>query len=1023
MSKNIVDEYLFYQEKYTKLYGNMTIVFMMVGSFYEAYATQTKGFDLIKVSEITNLAITRKDKSSEKIDTKNPYMMGFNIASYDKFLKMLIDNGFTVVIVDQITPPPKPKRAVTGVYSAGTYMNDTNLDSNNIVSLYIEDEKQKSGKYLSCIGLSAIDLTTGECSVYETFPTITDEKYSLDEAYRFIISHNPKEIIISRKEVPQISIKKENLLTYLELENKNIHYCDNVNKNYYKLSYQNDFFGKVYNNIGMHSPIEAIDMEKMYYARISFIILLDFAYKHNENLINYLNKPIIFYNNKHLILGNNAIYQLNILENNSIDAQNIKYKCLFDVVNQTSTAMGRRFLKNTICHPLNDVDEINTRYNCIEELIQDDLYLVLEKHLSLILDLERLSRKIFLCIIQPYEMANLIESFQEIGNIYKLLKNTKYNIKFIPDNNILKKLDTFLKKTKDIFNLEQLKKQNINDITRSFFNRGIYTQIDELDDKVANNLSTLQEICQVLSSYIEDKNPFQKNKKNNNDKNNNDNDENNDENDDNNEEKLKIQLKRNDRDGYYLILSKKRAQCLEKKIKNMDYIIINDTLKINPKEIQFKELKDRTKMIFENMQTASCNIDNLKEKLIGLIKKKYNETLTLFSTSFNDMFKLITKSMAILDFIKSCAKTAKRFNYCKPTIIQNDDNGYFKAIKLRHPIAERLRTDIEYVPHDLSLGKPCGWKQNDELLEGMLLFGLNSAGKTTLMKAVGLNLIMAQCGMYVAAENYEYSPYESVFARITGNDNIFKGLSSFALEMTELDAIFNRSGPKTLVIGDEITRGTETISGASIITASLIYLAQSHCSFIFATHLHEIVESQRIKDLNNIKMFHLTVSYDKDQDVLVFDRILKPGSGDSVYGLTVARHIIKNKDFIKLAQEIKNEIMEQNNTILPDKTSKYNANLYIDACQICGKQNTNKKHTGYLDTHHINFQSNCNEDGFVIGKSYLPMNAKSNLIVLCKLCHHQVHHEELVIKGYKETSKGRMIDYKFKSKSDKNLTS
>lgn len=511
MTKNIIDEYLFYQEKYTKLYGDMTIVLMMIGDFYEAYATKDKGFDLEKISEVADLQITRKNKSIEQVDTKNPYMLGFNIAAYRKYLKILISNGFTVVIVDQITPPPKPKRAVTGVYSAGTYIDDSeSLDSNNVVSLYIEEEKQMSGQYLSCIGLSSIDLTTGECSVYETFPTLTDEKYSLDEAYRFIISYNPKEILISRKEIPQISIKKENLLNYLEIDNKIIHYCDNVNKNFYKLSFQNDFFSKIYKNVGMFSPIEYLDMEKMYYARISFISLLDFAYKHNENFINYLNKPTIFHNNKHLILGNNAIYQLNILENNSIDTQNTKYKCLFDVVNNTSTAMGRRFLKNTICQPLNDIDEINTRYDCVEELINDDLYLEIEKHLTTILDLEKLSRKVYLCLIQPYEMATLIDSFREIGDIYTLLQNTKYNIQFVPSDTIIKKLNAFLKKTIDTFDLEELKKQKLNDITKSFFQRNIYPQIDELDDKVVNNLATLNEICKVLSTYIDDKNPFQK---------------------------------------------------------------------------------------------------------------------------------------------------------------------------------------------------------------------------------------------------------------------------------------------------------------------------------------------------------------------------------------------------------------------------------------------------------------------------------------------------------------------------------
>src|SRR5579885_2921154 len=153
MTKTIIDEYLFYQEKYTKIYGGKTIVFMMIGGFYEAYATDSRGFDLSKISEICNLVKTKRDKKIEKVDEKNPYMVGFNIAALEKFLKILVDNGFTVVIIDQVSLPPNPKREVTGVYSPGTYINDTNsIDSNNIVCLYIEDEKQLIGNYLTCIG-------------------------------------------------------------------------------------------------------------------------------------------------------------------------------------------------------------------------------------------------------------------------------------------------------------------------------------------------------------------------------------------------------------------------------------------------------------------------------------------------------------------------------------------------------------------------------------------------------------------------------------------------------------------------------------------------------------------------------------------------------------------------------------------------------------------------------------------------------------------------------------------------------
>jgi DNA mismatch repair protein MutS len=391
----------------------------------------------------------------------------------------------------------------------------------------------------------------------------------------------------------------------------------------------------------------------------------------------------------------------------------------------------------------------------------------------------------------------------------------------------------------------------------------------------------------------------------------------------------------------------------------------------------------------------------MKEKLINLVKKTFTTVLTTYGSKYKGMFRDLTKFIAMTDFIKSNAKTSKNYNYCKPEIIPKKDSGSFEAKKLRHPIGERLRNDVEYIPHDISLGE-----------DGILLFGVNACGKSTFSKAIGLALIMAQSGLYVPAESYKYSPYNSVFARITGHDNIFKGLSQFTLEMTELNAILKRNSSKTLVIGDEVCRGTEHVSGNAIVAATLIRLADSKCSFIFATHLHEVAAMERIKELKNLKIFHLSVDYDKEKDELIFNRLLKPGPGSSIYGLLVARYIIKDDKFIKLAQEIKNELLNEPNEILQEKTSKYNSNVYIDCCQVCGKNNTTEENTGLLDTHHINFQSNCNENGFVIGKSHIKKNDKHNLVVLCKKCHYNVHHNKLKINGYKDTSNGPVLDFR-----------
>ena len=177
---------------------------------------------------------------------------------------------------------------------------------------------------------------------------------------------------------------------------------------------------------------------------------------------------------------------------------------------------------------------------------------------------------------------------------------------------------------------------------------------------------------------------------------------------------------------------------------------------------------------------------------------------------------------------------------------------------MRHPLIERIQDELEYVGNDVKINK-----------EGILLYGINASGKSSFMKAVGLNIIMAQSGMFVAAENMVYYPYKRIFTRISGMDNIYKGMSSFTVEMTELRNILQRCNKYSLVIGDEICCGTESISGIAIVSAGIDTLINKGVSFIFATHLHRLSTMDEITSLHNIQCWHLKVLFDEGLDCLV----------------------------------------------------------------------------------------------------------------------------------------------------------
>jgi DNA mismatch repair protein MutS len=159
-----------------------------------------------------------------------------------------------------------------------------------------------------------------------------------------------------------------------------------------------------------------------------------------------------------------------------------------------------------------------------------------------------------------------------------------------------------------------------------------------------------------------------------------------------------------------------------------------------------------------------------------------------------------------LDVIQTKASLAQKYKYCKPVLVDST-KSFVDAKKLRHVLIEQFQTSEVYVANDVALGKET---------DGWLLYGTNAVGKTSLIRALGIAVVMAQAGLYVPCAEFLYKPYRCLFTRILGNDNLFKGLSTFAVEMSELRTILKRCDAHSLILGDELCSGTETQSAIGI---------------------------------------------------------------------------------------------------------------------------------------------------------------------------------------------------------------
>jgi DNA mismatch repair protein MutS len=173
----------------------------------------------------------------------------------------------------------------------------------------------------------------------------------------------------------------------------------------------------------------------------------------------------------------------------------------------------------------------------------------------------------------------------------------------------------------------------------------------------------------------------------------------------------------------------------------------------------------------------------------------------------------IISFVSLIDVISCKAYIAKKYNYTRPVLCEAE-SSFFKVEGLRHPLIEHILQEEIYISNDVHLG---------EEQKGILLYGTNAVGKSSFIKSIGIAIILAQAGFFVPCKRLAFKPYKHIYTRILGNDNIFKGLSTFAVEMLELKNILNGSTKDSLILGDELCSGTETDSAISIFLAGVEY--------------------------------------------------------------------------------------------------------------------------------------------------------------------------------------------------------
>lgn len=1035
----ILEDYLSVLDKYTAIYGPNTIVFYQNGMFFEVYGVDNEIEKLgmaREIAEMLCITLARKKTAILENNRSNYLLAGFPVPQLEKYTMKLTESyNYVVVIVEQTQTEPKIVREVTNIISPGSNIKYlASPDSNYLVSVFMEGHKSlKNNKIVLSVGMSSIDVSTGQTHVYQTWNTIDDDNRALDETSRFIQVYDPREIIV-------------HCLNYtlpdgdpLNLNGRLVHMytkADCIRPEFQQPKFQNQFLSKIYPQCGIFQPIEFIGLEKSGLIVTAFIIMLDYCYNQSENILQKIQIPVIWNNHTRLILDNNSCSQLNIFSANAggnssnvLDRSQNKMSSVFNLINQTSTAMGRRYLHERLSLPYVNSSDMIKSYDKIDELRQiiprtDEIkpldghkniyyFQSYEKHLNQINDIERCHRKICLKLLHPNEWNNLIISYQNIFQILQLdIKSLANEIELQKYKTLLTNLGEYIAYLQKYLDFSQTGKFNMVSLDENIFNYGIYPDIDRYEDEIGQ----CEDFCAEFVSKICDVINLDKKTK---------------------QKDLCSYLFKDDL-GYFIDITNVRYNNLIQICKNNTVNSIQvSNFNILISDLQCTKYNNgkNCRLSCKTLNHFSDRIRTIKKNLTSKVIEQYTKFQQITYEKHDHLYTNMANYVSIIDFYKSGAKTSLLWNYCRPDILNNFDpienqnqnnteiiseesfnslnefnelnsfNSMLISTQLRHPLIERFQTTNTYVPQDIDMNKN----------RGILLFGVNASGKSSLMKAIGISIILAQSGLYVPAQTFKFIPYLNVMTRIIGNDNLFKGLSSFAVEMSELRGIIQRANKNSLILGDEICHGTETISAISIVSASIITLSKQNSSFLFATHLHNLSSLECITDLKNIGMFHLAVRYNPNTDILIYDRHLSPGSGSSLYGLEVAKSMNFPLDFINLANIIRKDITDFKPLVI-NKKSVYNSELYIEMCAVSGCKRQ------AVDTHHIKFKSTADDTGFI---GHIQKNHMSNLVPLCKPCHQQVHcikleAYRLQINGYKSTANGTILDFQYVLNTENN---
>lgn len=771
------------------------LLFFRLGDFYELFFE-----DALTASKELNITLTGR---AGGLEDKIP-MCGVPYHAVEGYIAKLVGKGYRIAICEQVEDPKLAKgivrREVIKIITPGTALNEQLLEANHNQYLVALTR-------LDCeLCMSAVDVSTGECLWYSATGDSSEDAV-WEQLYRL----QPSEIVLS--------FGGDEWVWLEQLLQQRLPQC--MISRYVFGNSGNDYFSQHFGNNVSYSPIVKKTVEMM----------LSYLHETVKSDLTNINRLVCVDKEKFMNLDATAIRNLELVKNMR---DGTKHGTLLEVLDQTSTSMGGRKLRQWIECPLLDFTSIIERQEAISAFVDNvSLREGLSEKLKSVFDLERILARLEVGSANARDLVSLRNSLEVLPAVKALLSSN--------GTRLIRRSNDEISLHEDIYSLLASAIVDEPPFTvreGGMIRDGYHAELDELHAIARDNKIWMRDFELRIKEESGIKN-------------------------------LKVGY--NKVFGYYIEVSKGNVNLVP------EYFIRKQTL-VNAERYIVPELKE-----FENkILSAKEKIQELEYYLFNDIRDKIRARMVEIQTT--------ARALGNIDALLSLSIVAFRNNYIRPELNNRNEISIKDG---RHPVVEKLLQREIFVPNDTMM--------DAQTQRVIVLTGPNMAGKSTYMRQVALLVLMTQIGSFIPARAASICPVDKIFTRVGASDDLATGQSTFMVEMNEVAQILRYATSDSLIILDEVGRGTSTFDGMSIARSVVEFINEKiKAKTLFATHYHQLIELENV--MPEVKNYSVAVK-ERGKEVIFLRRII-PGGTDRSYGIHVAQLAGLPKKVISRAEEI-----------------------------------------------------------------------------------------------------------------------